>query len=72
MSARPAAARVESNGAITVLSTSGGVICRIAPSYGKAKSANVNGNIVSAQTDQGYIVIYEISGFTPVFKSAKK
>lgn len=68
----PAAARIEASGTVTVLSTTGGTICTLTPSYGKATSANVNGNIVSLQTDQGYIVIYEISGYNPVLKSAKK
>jgi hypothetical protein len=72
MSNTPAAAKVESNGRITVLSSTGGVICTISPSYGKAISASVNGKIVSSQTDQGYIVIHEISGSSPIFKSAKK
>ncbi len=72
MSNTPAAAKVESNGRITVLSSTGGVICTISPSYGKAISASVNGKIVSSQTDQGYIVIHEISGSSSIFKSAKK
>lgn len=72
MSTAPAAARVEPNGSVTVFSTTGGIVCKIAPSYGKATSANVNGTVVSIQTDKGYLVIYEISGYTPVFKSARK
>jgi hypothetical protein len=68
----PAAAKIESTGAVTVISTIGGTICTIAPSYGKAKSANVNGTIVTVQTEGGYIVVYELSGYTPVLKSVRK
>jgi hypothetical protein len=71
MSTAPAAARVESNGSVTVFSTTGGIVCKIAPSYGKATSANVNGMVVIIQTDQGYLLFYDISGYSPILKLAK-
>ena len=72
MSNTSATAKIEGSGGVTVLSATGGTLCRISASYGKAISVNVNGNMVSFQTDQGYTVIYEINGYTPILKSARK